>query len=90
MKRGIRKEDTVIVIAGADRGSSGRVLDVDRKKNRVKVEGVNVRKIAVKRNQQNMEGGFVERECPVHISNVMLEENYEARKARKNSSGANA
>jgi len=72
MKFKIKKNDQVVVIAGDDKGKSGRVLDVDSKKNRVLVEGVNVHIKHQKPNQQNQQGGRVEMEFPVHYSNVML------------------
>ena len=70
----IRRDDEVVVIAGKDRGKTGKVLRVDRSKQRVYVEGLNI----VKRHQRptqlnpNAEAGVVEREGPIHISNVML------------------
>ena len=70
----IRRDDEVVVIAGKDRGKTGKVLRVDRAKQRVYVEGLNI----VKRHQRptqlnpNAEAGVVEREGPIHISNVML------------------
>ncbi len=69
----IRRDDQVLVISGKDRGKSGRVLRVDPKKERVFVEGLNI----VKRHQRPMPGstdpgGVVEKEGPIHISNVML------------------
>jgi large subunit ribosomal protein L24 len=74
----IRRDDTVRVIAGKDRGRTGRVKSVDPKNNRVYVEGVNVVKRHIKprtlRDTQRSQelGGIVEMEGPVHISNVML------------------
>jgi large subunit ribosomal protein L24 len=71
----IRKEDTVVVISGKDRDLSKprRVLQVLRAKQRVLVEGANMIKKHTRPNpQQNIKGGIVEREAPMHISNVML------------------
>ncbi len=70
MPRHIRKGDTVIVTAGNDRGVTGEVLRVLPKKNRVVVQGVNVRAKHLKPTQTNPQGGIVRREMPVHISNV--------------------
>ncbi len=74
----IRKDDMVRVISGRDRGKTGRVLRVDPKTQRVWVEGVNIQKKHLKprtlrdvQRQQEV-GGVLEREGPVHISNVML------------------
>jgi large subunit ribosomal protein L24 len=74
----IRRDDEVVVISGKDRGKTGRVLRVDPKKSRVYVEGLNI----VKRHQRPQQvpnaqraetvGGVIEKEGPIHISNVML------------------
>lgn len=69
----IRKNDTVIVISGKDRGARGRVLEVDAGKDRVLVEGVNRVKRHTRPNpQKNIKGGILEREHFVHLSNVAL------------------
>jgi large subunit ribosomal protein L24 len=69
----IRKNDTVIVRAGKDRGKRGRVLRVIAGANRLVVEGVNMIKRHTRPNpQKNIKGGIVEREAPIHASNVML------------------
>jgi large subunit ribosomal protein L24 len=74
----IRKDDNVIVIGGKDRGKTGRVLRVDPKKHKVFVEGLNIVKRHLRPQQvqgaQRAEqvGGVVEREGPIHISNVAL------------------
>jgi large subunit ribosomal protein L24 len=70
----IRTDDEVVVIAGKDKGKTGKVLRVEPKKQRVYVEGLNI----VKRHQRPLptapqrEAGVIEREGPIHISNVML------------------
>ena len=79
MAKQLKKNDTVVVIAGAQKGKRGRVLQVQREKGRVVVEGVNTRKKATKRSADKPQGGIESIECPVHISNVMLEEVYNAR-----------
>jgi len=69
----IRKNDNVLVITGKSRGTRGRVLKVDPSKNRLVIEGVNMIKRHTKPNpQKNIKGGIVEREAPVHASNVQL------------------
>ncbi len=68
----IRKGDTVQVIAGDDRGRVGRVLSVDEAKQRVVVEKVNFVKRHTKARKQGMKSGIVEKEAPVHLSNVLL------------------
>ncbi|MEA2179807.1 MAG: large subunit ribosomal protein [Solirubrobacteraceae bacterium] len=74
----IRRDDEVVVISGKDRGKTGKVLRVDPKNDRVFVEGLNI----VKRHQRPQQvrgaqraetvGGVIEKEGPIHISNVML------------------
>jgi large subunit ribosomal protein L24 len=69
----IRKNDTVVVIAGKDKGVRGRVLRVMPQSDRILVEGVNMIKRHTKPNpQRNIQGGVVERESPVHVSNVQI------------------
>ena len=68
----IKKGDTVKVIAGKDNGAEGKVLSVDVKKNKVLVEGVNKITKHQKPSQSNPNGGIVEKEAPIDISNVML------------------
>jgi large subunit ribosomal protein L24 len=74
----IRRDDTVEVISGKDKGKTGKVLRVEPKKNRVFVEGMNIQKRHTKprsiRDAQRAEsvGGVIEKEGPIHISNVML------------------
>ena len=69
----IRKNDTVLVVAGRDRGKRGRVLSVVAEKNRLVVEGVNMVKRHTRPNpQRNIKGGIVEREGPIAAANVQL------------------
>lgn len=68
----VRKGDTVVVIAGDDKGKQGRVLSVDETKRRVIVEKVNFVKRHTKPRGQQSQGGIVEKEAPIHVSNVML------------------
>ncbi len=68
----IRKGDTVIVIAGDDKGKTGRVLAVDMVKRRVVVEKVNFVKRHTKARGRNTKGGILEKEAPIHLSNVQL------------------
>jgi large subunit ribosomal protein L24 len=69
----IRKNDTVLIRTGKDRGTRGRVLRVLPDSNRVIVEGVNIIKRHTRPNpQRNIKGGIVEREGSIHASNVML------------------
>jgi large subunit ribosomal protein L24 len=69
----IKKGDTVEVISGKDAGTRGRVLVIDRKRERLVIEGVNMIKRHTRPNpQKNVQGGIVEREAPIHVSNVMV------------------
>ena len=66
----LRKNDTVVVIAGADRGKTGRLLSVDRKAGKAIVEGVNMKWKHMRRSQKMPQGGRVQREYPVDLSNL--------------------
>lgn len=68
----IRKDDTVLVIAGNDKGKKGKVLTIYPEKNKAVVEGINMITKHVKPSAQNTEGGRIEQEAPIHISNLML------------------
>jgi len=68
----VKKNDRVRVLSGKDRGKSGRVLYVDRKKNRVVIEGLNIVKKTRRPDQQNQKGGIIDIEAPVNISNIMV------------------
>jgi len=69
----IRKNDTVKVIAGKDKGKTGRVLEVNRSNGRLLVEGVNLIKRHTKPNpSKQIKGGIAEREASIHVSNVMI------------------
>ncbi len=80
----IKTDDTVVVIAGKDRGKTGRVLRVDPKNERVYVEGLNL----VKRHQRpvagrpNLQVGVIEKEGPIHVSNVALADPSDGRPTR--------
>ena len=66
----IKKGDMVYVNAGDNRGAQGKVLSVDAAKQRAVVEGVNICKKATKPNAKNPQGGLVEQEAPIHVSNL--------------------
>ncbi len=68
----IKKGDTVIVITGESKGQKGRVLEVNRDKNKAFVEGVNMVSKHTKPNAKSPQGGIIRKEAPVHISNLML------------------
>ena len=72
-KAHVRKGDTVVVLSGKDRGKQGKVLRVNAGKGTAIVERVNFQKKHTRPNpQKNIKGGIVEREAPIHASNVML------------------
>ena len=68
----IKKDDQVIVLAGSDKGRSGKVLKVLVDKERVLVEGINMVSKSTKPSAANPQGGIVKQEAPIHISNVSL------------------
>lgn len=70
----LKKGDKVNVIAGKDKGKSGKILQVLREKSRVVVEGINIVKRHQKPTSTNQTGGILEKEAPIHISNVKMVE----------------
>ncbi len=79
----IRRDDEVVVISGKDRGKTGRVLRVDTKKDRVYVEGLNiVKRHSRPRPGSNEPGGVIEKEGPIHVSNVSLVDPKDGRPTR--------
>ncbi len=67
----IKKNDTVIVITGADKGKTGKVLSVSPKHGTAVVEGLHLVSKAVRRDEKNPNGGFVQKEAPINLSNLM-------------------
>ncbi len=63
--------DNVVVMTGADRGKRGKILTIDRDKNRVIVEGINKKTKYLKASQEHPQGGMISLEFPIHLSNVM-------------------
>ncbi len=80
MKRSVKRGDEVVVISGSAKGKRGKILQVFPKQERVLVEGVNMRKHHERKSQKNPDGAIVEREAPVHISNVMPAGRFDAKK----------
>ncbi len=72
MKNKVKKNDEVKIIAGKDKGKTGRVLKIDHDKGRIVVEGLNMVKKAMKKRNQQDRGGIIEVEAPLAISNVMV------------------
>lgn len=85
MKRKIKAGDEVVVIAGNEKGNRGKVMQVFPKTSRVLIEGINKRKHHEKKTQENPDGAIVERENPIHISNVMTAERYNQKVEAKQS-----
>jgi large subunit ribosomal protein L24 len=81
----VKKEDQVVVIAGTEKGKRGRVIAVLAEKQRVIVEGIKMTKRHTKkqRNPNAPQGGIIEREGSIHLSNVMRAEKYDARRAKR-------
>ena len=68
----IKKNDTVIVLTGEDKGKTGKVLKVLKDEQRAIVEGINMVNKSTKPNAKNPQGGFVKQEASIHISNISL------------------
>ncbi len=79
----VKKNDEVVVIAGADKGKRGRVIAVDGGKQRCIVEGVHMTKKHMRKSQQYPNGQILEREGSVHISNVMKADKFDARAQKR-------
>lgn len=83
MKFHVKRGDEVVVISGAHQDKRGKVLQILPAKQRVVVEGVNLIKRHVRKNQENPDGAIIEREGSIHISNVMKADVYDARAQKK-------
>ncbi|NWF52212.1 MAG: 50S ribosomal protein L24 [Nitrospirae bacterium] len=68
----IKKNDTVLVITGKEKGKKGRVISVDKERKKILIERINVIKRHMKPSKKYSQGGIIEKEAPLHISNVML------------------
>jgi large subunit ribosomal protein L24 len=68
----IKKNDTVLVVAGKEKGKKGRVISVEPKKDKILIERINIIKRHMKPSKKYSQGGIIEKEAPLHISNVML------------------
>jgi len=78
MSKSIKREEEVVVISGAHKGKRGKVLSVNAGE-RILIEGVNLITKFERKTQENPDGGSVEREVPIHYSNVMLATKYDAK-----------
>ena len=88
IKHQVKKGDHVEVISGNFRGSTGKILQVLPKKNRVLIEGVRLIKKHLRKSQDNPSGSIAEREGPIHISNVKLVERTEKEKKKSKAKAA--
>jgi large subunit ribosomal protein L24 len=80
----VKRGDQVVVIAGSQKGKSGKILEIRPAKNRAVVEGVGLIKRHTKKSQEHPNGAIVEREGSIHLSNLMLQANFDASKRAKN------
>ena len=81
----IKRGDTVVVIAGSQKGKSGKVIELLPSKQRARIEGIAMIKRHEKKSEQNPQGAITEREGSVHVSNLMLKETFDASTRRKKS-----
>ncbi|PKL08724.1 MAG: 50S ribosomal protein L24 [Spirochaetae bacterium HGW-Spirochaetae-7] len=72
LKTKLKKEDLVQVISGKEKGKQGKIVKIDREKNRAIIQGVNMVKKAMKKKSQNDRGGIIEIEAPVRLCNMMI------------------
>jgi large subunit ribosomal protein L24 len=79
----VKKGDEVVVIAGTEKGKRGRIIEVLRSQQRAIVEGVKMIKRHTRKNQQHPNGAIIEREGTVHLSNLMLAGEFDARAAKR-------
>ena len=84
----VKMGEEVVIIAGKDRSradkvKAGKITSINRKTQTVTVEGLNISKKAVRPSEANPEGGIVEFEAPIYVSNVMTKAKYDARSAKK-------
>ena len=80
---GIKKGDIVVVLSGNDKGKSGRILAAYPSKKTVLVEGVRVIHKSLRKSQDNPKGGIITKEAPIHVSKVMLQGKFDARRSKR-------
>ena len=86
----VKRGDEVVVIAGSQRGKSGKILEILPKKNRARVEGLALVKRHLKKSQEHPQGTIAEREGSIHLSNLMLKTRYDERRAATTAPAAGA
>jgi len=79
----IKKGDIVVVLAGEEKGKTGKVLAAIPQKRRVIIEGINVAKKAIRKSQDNPKGGIITKEMPLPSAKVMRQDRWDARKKRR-------
>ena len=79
----VKKGDDVVILAGAEKGKRGKLINVDTKSGRVVVEGLKMIKRHTRKSQQHPQGAIVEREGTIHGSNVMSAEKFDARATKR-------
>ncbi len=82
----VKRGDSVVVLAGSQKGKSGKVLEILAAKQRARVEGLAMIKKHEKKSEKNPQGAITEREGSIHISNLMLQSNFDASTKRKKTS----
>ena len=88
MKFHVKKGDEVVVLAGKEKGKRGKIIAVNSTKQRVIIEGVQMIKRHTPKSQQHPQGAIVEREGSVHVSNVMVASNFDARATKRGAAPA--
>ena len=86
----VKRGDQVVVIAGSQKGKSGKVLEILAAKQRARVEGVGMIKRHLKKSQEHPQGTISEREGSVHVSNLMLQAAFDGSKRKKDTAPAKA
>jgi len=79
----VKRGDQVVVLAGSQQGKSGKVLEILAGKQRARVEGLGMIKRHEKKSEKNPQGAITEREGSIHLSNLMLQSNFDASTKRK-------
>ena len=79
----VKRGDQVVVIAGSQKGKSGKILEILAGKQRARVEGLGMIKRHLKKSQEHPQGTIAEREGSIHLSNLMLQSNFDASTRRK-------
>ncbi len=84
----VKKGDEVVVIAGAEKGKRGKIIEMQRSKQRAIIEGLALIKRHTRKSQQHPQGAIIEREGTIHISNLMKAEKFDSRAAKRGATPA--